>query len=121
MTKPAQTIAVFGLYLVLTGTILVVIPNVLLASLRVASTQEPWIRVLGAVVAVLGYYYITAARNELASFFRATLWGRSAVLVLFLALALLSLAPAQLVVFGVIDALGAVWTWTALRGTVAST
>lgn len=117
MTKPAKTIAVFGVYLILTGAILISIPNVLLDLLRIEPAQDPWIRVLGAVVAVLGYYYITAARNQLTDFFRATLWGRNAILVLFLALALLRLAPAQLVLFGIVDAIGALWTWSSLRRT----
>jgi hypothetical protein len=115
MTQPAKTITVFGIYLILTGSILVSIPNVLLEMLRIEPAEDPWIRVLGAVVAVLGYYYITAARNEFTGFFRATLWGRSAILVLFLTLALLRLAPAQLVVFGLVDAIGALWTWASLR------
>jgi uncharacterized membrane protein HdeD (DUF308 family) len=115
MTRPAKTIAVFGVYLILTGVILISIPNVLLASLRTEPAEEPWIRVLGAVVAILGYYYSTAAKNELTDFFRATVWGRNAILALFLALVLLRLAPPQLIVFGIIDAIGAFWTWTSLR------
>jgi len=121
MTKPARTIAAFGLYLIVTGAILVCIPNVLLTVLRVELAEEPWIRVLGAVVAVLGFYYITAAKTELDSFFRATLWGRNVILVMFLTLVLLQVAPAQLVVFGVIDALGALWTWAALRSSASAT
>jgi hypothetical protein len=73
MTRPAKTIVVFGLYLVLTGIVLLSTPDVLLTLLRAEPTEEPRIRVFGAVVAVLGYYYVTAAGNELASFFRATL------------------------------------------------
>lgn len=120
MSKPAKTILVFGTYLVLTGIILLSIPNVLLASLRIEPTEEPWIRVLGAVVSVLGCYYITAARKELTDFFQATVWGRTAILILFVGLALMSLAPAQLVLFGIIDFLGALWTQIAMRSSAST-
>ena len=64
---------------------------------------------------VLGAYYVVAARAELIPFFRATVWGRCLVLVGFAALAALEWAPMTFIGVGVIDSLGALWTWSALR------
>jgi hypothetical protein len=120
MSKSATSIFVFGLYLCALGVILILAPNTLLTLFGFLATTEVWIRVLGVVVAVLGAYYVQAARHELVPFYRATVWGRVFVLLSFAAFALARLAPPMLVLFGVIDAFGALWTATALRATRAA-
>ena len=115
MTNAARSIFVFGIYLVCTGLILVAAPNTLLALLRLAPTTEPWIRVLGILVFVMGAFHIAAARSDVIPFFRFTVWGRGIVLIGLASLVLLKLAPPVLIVFGLVDAAGAVWTRAALR------
>jgi hypothetical protein len=73
-------------------------------------TNEPWIRVMAAVVGALAYYYIVAALNGLNPFFWATVYGRFGILVCFTGLVVAKKAKAPLILFGVIDAAGAVWT-----------
>ena len=116
MSKAAFSVFVFSLYLFALGVILVVIPNVLLSLFRIPATNEVWVRVVGMLVLILGFYYSTAARNELTPFLRATVYGRAAVLVFFVAFVSLGLAPPILIVFGLIDAVAATWTAVALRG-----
>ena len=64
---------------------------------------------------VLAYFYIQAARNEIKPFFRWTVHERPLVLVCFIALVAFGLAEPMLILFGVADLLGAVWTALALR------
>ena len=116
MTHSAKSILVFVIYIVLLGIILVVAPNVLLGVFGMPPTTEVWIRVLGVIVGILGYYYIQAARNSLIPFFRATIYGRTVVLISFIVFAILGLADPLLILFGVIDFLGGIWTALALRG-----
>ena len=120
MSKSATSIFVFGLYLCALGAVLILAPNTLLPVFGFPSTTEVWIRVLGVVASVLGTYYVQAARHELVPFFHATIWGRAFVMLSFAAFALMRLAPPTLVLFGVTDALGALWTATALRATRAA-
>jgi hypothetical protein len=87
----------------------------MLATLGLPPTDEPWLRVLGIVVFVLGLYYIQAARKEVTPFFRWTTWGRPIVLAAFIAFVAAKIMPPVLLGFGVIDAAGAVWTALALR------
>jgi hypothetical protein len=115
MSKGAVSIFVFGLYLLLVGPVLVLVPNLLLSVFAIPETSEVWIRVLGVVAAVLGYYYVVAARNEQTAFFRATVPGRLAVLVCFSAFVVMKMTAPTFLIFGVIDALGALWTALALR------
>jgi hypothetical protein len=106
---------VFSIYLFVLGSILVVVPNLLLAPFGFPHTSEVWVRVVGVLVVILGYYYLTAARAELTPFLRATVVGRSAVLVTLIAFVVLGFAPPILILLGVIDAAAAAWTGWALR------
>ena len=110
MSASAISILVFGIYLVVIGTGLMLMPNTILPLFKFPKTNEPWIRVLGAVVLILGFYYIIAAQNELSPFFWASVVGRFGVLILFSSLVIFKKAKPMLILFGLIDAAGAVWT-----------
>ena len=115
MSKTAFSIKVSCCYIIALGLVLVVVPNLLLAVLRVPPTTEVWIRVLGMTVINIGIFFWVAAQTEAVALFRATLYVRPLVLAWLAAFVLLGLAPPQLLVFGVIEAAGALWTWLALR------
>ena len=110
MSPSAISIFVFGIYIVLVGTGFLLIPNTVLPLFKLPKTNEPWIRVLGTIVVILGFYYIIVAQNELATFFWATVVGRFAVLISFILLVVTKKAPPVLIMFGVIDAAGGLWT-----------
>jgi hypothetical protein len=115
MTKAARSVFVFGLYLIVLGLALVVVPNVLLELFSLPSTTEVWVRVVGMLVLFLGYYYTQAARKELTDFVRLTLYPRSTVILFFAGFVLLGYAKPALILFGVVDLLGVIWTAMALR------
>ena len=115
MSKSARSIFVFGLYVAVLGIMLIVVPNFLLRTISRTSTTEVWIRVVGLLLLYLGFYYTQAARKEMTDFFRWTVYTRSTVIVFFAAFVLLGFARPPLVMFGVIDLLGAIWTGLALR------
>jgi hypothetical protein len=116
MSKAAMSVKVFAGYLLLLGLVLVLGPNALLRAFRMAPTGEVWIRVVGMLVLVLAFYYWNAARAALTGFFRWTVAARTSVLLFFIAFVIAGLAPPILILFGVIDLAGAVWTALALRG-----
>ena len=115
MSKSARSIFVFSLYLYVLGAILVLIPNVLLRLFLFPATNEVWIRVVGMLVFLLGFYYFQVARNELRKFFQWSVYARSAVLLFFIAFVIAGLAPPVLILFGIIDAAAAIWTQLSLR------
>jgi len=115
MNKSTLSIFAFGLYLIALGIILVVIPNSLLEIFQVPSTNEVWIRVVGMLVFLLGIYYILAARKEMTDFFLWTVYLRPLVILFFIAFVLLDFVSPMLILFGVVDLLGAIWTGLALR------
>ncbi len=113
--RAALSIVAFGAYCVVVGVVLAAKPDVLLGLCGLPPTREAYLRVLGAVVLVLGLYYVAAARAGTVAFFRWTVWGRPLACAIFCGLVALRLAPAVLIVFGAIDCAGALWTGLALR------
>jgi hypothetical protein len=115
MDAAAKSLVVFGAYLLLNAVGLVLTPNVVLGLFGVAATSEPWIRVLGLVAGVVGYYYIFAARHGLRGFYPATVHGRGVASLVFLGLVLTKVGPWQLLIFGAVDLAAALWTHLALK------
>ncbi|MEK6283802.1 MAG: hypothetical protein AABN95_25885 [Acidobacteriota bacterium] len=115
MSQAAKSLFVFGIYLCGLGLILLLVPNLILQAFGVPPTNEVWIRINGMFVLCLSFYYVQTARNELTSFIRWTVWTRIAVIFYFAAFVLLVSAPKELLLFGSIDLLSAIWTWLALK------
>jgi hypothetical protein len=115
MSNAAKSILVFGVYLLGLGAILLIQPNILLGLFGLPPTDEVWIRVVGMLALILAFYYIQAARAGVAPFFQWTIYARASVILFFIAFVLLQWARPALILFGVVDLLGALWTAWALR------
>lgn len=115
MSKAARSVYVFSFYLFALGIVLIAVPNLLLTTFGMEETREVWVRIVGMLVLILGYYYNGAARQGLTTFFRWTVHARLAVLAFLIAFVALGFAPPVLIVFGAIDAAAAGWTAAALR------
>jgi len=87
----------------------------MLSIFGVAETHEVWIRIVGLLMLIVGYLDFMASRNELRLFFRWTVTARLSVVVFLIAFVLLDFAPPILILFGAIDAAGAIWTAVCLR------
>lgn len=115
MTRSARTVFVFGIYLAVLGIGLLVAPGPVLAPFGLPAPQEVWVRVGGMVIAFLGAYYMLAAKHGLRAFLAWTVATRASVIVVFAVLVATGLGPTVLLLFGVVDLAGALWTWAALR------
>ena len=115
MGKSANSVFVFGIYLVVIGLGFLLMPNIVLDLFGLPNTTEPWIRVVATLLLILAYYYIQTARNDDKDFFRFSVHGRASVIVFFVAFVLLKIAPLTLIMFGAVDLLAAICTALALR------
>ena len=115
MSKTAFTIKASCCYIIALGLALVLVPNLVLSAMRMPPTSDVWIRVLGVVVINIGIFFWVAARTEAIALFHVSVILRPLVLVWFGAFVLLGLANPMLLVFGVIEALGALWTWLTMK------
>jgi len=115
MSKSAQSLFVFGIYLFTIGIIFIIIPNVFLRLFFFPETNEVWLRVVGMLLLILGFYDCMAAKTEMKQFFQWSVYARAPVLPFFIIFVALGFAPPMLIVFGVIDGAAALWTHLALR------
>ena len=120
MSAPARSVSVFAVYLVLLAILLLITPNFVLENFGLRRTSEVWIRVVGMLVAFSGVYYWTAAATELVPFFRATVLTRLTVPVFFLIFVAAGWVRWPLLLFGIVDLVGSLWTWRALRSVDAA-
>jgi hypothetical protein len=113
-TRAAVSIAAFGMYMMALGIGFAVMPDPLI-DLFALPHGGAWTRLLGGLVAILGSYYLVAARHDARPFFKATVAGRGVLVLFGLALVFRSAFPAQFLLVLVPDLLGALWTAWALR------
>jgi hypothetical protein len=115
MTTAAKSVCYFGFYLYGVAIVLVFFPNLLLGIMGMPETTEVWIRILGLLTGIIGYYYHRNGIAENRIFFPFTVHARVLVFLSFVVFVALKMASPALIVFGVVDLLGAVWTWRTLR------
>ena len=111
----ARSLQVFGLYLCITGTGLLLAPGMLLAPLGLAVPADVWVRMVGILAMALGICDVLAGRDRVASLIHGSVWRRLAAGVCIGLLVLLGLAPAALLIFAAVDTAAALWTAMALR------
>ena len=115
MSKSAFSAKAFAIYLFVVGAMLVVAPNVLLSFFLIPPTSEVWIHVVGVIAFMLGVYAWVAAKHEFKPFLAASVYTRFVVFVAFTTFAVMGLASPMIVLFGVADLLGGLWTYFALK------
>ena len=115
MSGPAKSVLVHGIYLALSGVTLITVPNLLFGLLGIPLTAEVWVRVVGVLTLILGFYFIQAARKEVIEFIRWTVYARLTFMSFCVVFVLLGFIGPVLLLFGLLDLLGAVWTALALR------
>jgi hypothetical protein len=120
MSKSAFSAKVFAIYLFVVGAVLVVAPNFLLSIFGVPSTSEVWIHVVGVIAFMIGVYAWVAAKHESKWFLEASVYTRFVVFVAFTTFAVIGLASPMIVLFGVADLMGCIWTYFALKADAQS-
>lgn len=115
MTNAAKSLYYFGFYLLITGITLATFPNILLATVGMPETNEVWIHVLGVVVFGIGLYYVFMAPSNHTLFLTLSIYVRASIFLWFVVFVLVGWAPPQLILFGVVDLAGAIWTYMALK------
>lgn len=115
MTRSGRSLWVFGIYVLLVAMGLLLIPNLMLGVFGLAETNEIWVRVVGIPLVLLGAYYILAGRNDLTPFIRWSVPARASVILFYLILASTGAVKPTILMFGLVDLLGAAWTQLSLK------
>lgn len=115
MSKAARSVYVWGIYVVLTGLALVFIPNVIFGIVGLPETNEIWVRALGIIAILLGYYYFVAVKEDFVPLYQASIYARLFFVVASVIFVVLGMVKVNFLLFAAMDTLGALWTFLALR------
>lgn len=115
MSKAAKSVFLFGIYILIVGSILMIIPNILLTISGLEMASDVWVRVAGMLIAILGFYYILCAKQEITYFFKLSVIGRIIPSIVFTIFVLSGFAKWPLILFSSIDISCAFWTAISLR------
>ena len=114
MDAPTLSIFIWGIYVLLMGVLLLFIPGKTLTLFGHEKPKDHWVRVIGIIALSLGYLYLNAAQHEVYSFYWASIYARVAGFIAFSGLVIFKIAKPKIILFGLIDALGAIWTLVTL-------
>ncbi|HLE03984.1 MAG TPA: hypothetical protein VI729_05135 [Anaerolineales bacterium] len=117
MSRAARSLFIFSIYVGVVGAWLILSPNSFLRLFGFPPTDQVWIRIVGMCFGALAFYYSFSSVINLRPFIQLTVYARALTLPFFILLVTLSLTQPVLILFGVIDLAGAVWTEIALRRT----
>jgi len=115
MSKSAKSVLIFGIYLAVSGLMLLLFPNTLITPFGIEPTNEVWIRLSGILLMALAVYYTLGAKYEIVVIMKATAFIRLTIIFFFTAFALLKLVSPALIIFSAIDFLGGLWTLLMLK------
>lgn len=110
MDAPTLSIFIWGIYVLIIGLALVFIPGKTLLLLRHEEPRDHWIRVIGILAISMAIFYLNSALNEVYSFYSASIYARLTGFFGFLGLVVFKIFKPKIILFGIIDSLGAIWT-----------
>jgi uncharacterized membrane protein len=116
-SRAAQSVLVFGMYMILQGATLMIAPNFLLGIFGLPLETSVWSRVVGWALIALGYYYIRNALANNRNFFGWTVQVRSTQFLVFVGFVIFGLASPILLTTSGLEFLARIWTWIELRRT----
>ena len=97
------------------GAGFILIPHFALNLFGLSAGDDVWVRFVGMLASIIGFYYVQVARVGLDRFIPWTVAGRyyaAGLMVLFVVLGKVGLG---MLLFAAVDAAAASWTWFALR------
>lgn len=115
MTRPARSLFVFGIYVLLVGAAFIVAPEALSSLLRLPPATAGWARAVGLLALVIGSYDSVGARSESMAYIRASVFVRIGFAAGTALLVVVGEMPSTLLLLGATDAAGAVWTAVELK------
>lgn len=115
MAPSSRSLYYFAIYLLLAGFALIALPQVFFSTLQLPEIPRGWSTVLGSLVLIIGIYEFIGSRNNLLPVIRGSVYARGFFFLMTAMLYVSDQMPAGILVLGLIDAIGALWTWLMLR------
>lgn len=115
MNPACRTIYLFGFYPLIAGLSMIIAPALPLQILGWPIEGLDWIRMLGVVTMIVGYYYLQLGRNDVLTFCKYSAQMRLLIPLVFTGMVFAFGMDPLYIALTAVDFLGGVWTWNALR------
>lgn len=115
MNPACKTIYLFGFYPLLAGLSMIIAPALPLQILGWPIEGLDWIRMLGVVTMIVGYYYWQLGRNDVLGFCRYSAQARIVIPFVFAVMVVAFDMNPLYIALTAVDFLGGLWTASALR------
>lgn len=115
MNPACKTIYLFGFYPLLAGLSMIIAPALPLQILGWPIEGLDWIRMLGVVTMIVGYYYLQLGRNDVLVFCRYSAQMRLIIPFVFSLLVIVFNMNPLYIALTAVDFAGGLWTALALR------
>ncbi len=117
MSRTSKSIMYFSFYMEITGIVMIIFPQIVLKILSIDLRADVVVRFLGMVDVFMGYYYFRAGigGEKLRNFYQLTLHTRFAALILLVLFIVVWNVSPIVILFGLIDTGGAVWTIVSMQ------
>ncbi len=116
LSRAARSILFFGYYVALLGAIFLFYPQIFheLANIGPVNVIS---RVFGLILLYLAFYYYQTAKQDIGmeKFFKSTVYTRGSAIFVLSIFAALGWCEWIIAGFGIVDFLGAVWTYKSLE------
>jgi hypothetical protein len=115
MTASAKSLFYMGIYGVCLGLLLIIIPGSLISFMQLPPLQEGWARIISLLALVIGTYDIFCGKNNIVPMIHLSMYVRLGFAIAVVLLVAFNQMPVMILLAGALDALGALWTWLALK------
>jgi hypothetical protein len=115
MTPAGKSLFYFGIYVLLTGLQFIIIPEKLIAILQLPPIANGWASAIGLLAMVIGSYDIYCGYANVQPVLKISIFVRLGFAIGTVLLFVSGQMPITVILLGAIDALGALWTYFALR------
>jgi hypothetical protein len=115
MTRSGKSLFFFGIYVVCTGLLFVIIPEKLTSLTLLPPVPSGWARFIGLLALVIGSYDIFSGQANIKPFIKISVFVRLGFALGSILLYVFGQMPISIILLGGVDALGALWTTMALK------
>ena len=115
MTKSGKSVFYFGIYVIGTGLLFILIPGQITALTQLPPIPSGWGSILGLLALIIGSYDITTGLSNLQPLIKVSVYVRFGFTIGTILLFLTGQMPVSILALGSVDALGALWTLMALK------
>ena len=121
MTQSGKSLFYFGIYVVSTGLLFLLIPETLISLTQLPSMPTGWTRVVGLLALVIGTYDILSGKNDIKLLIKVSIYVRLGFTLGAILLVAFGQMPLTLILLGAVDGLGAFWTAMVLKSESSKT